>query len=116
MTLKECYAAIGGDYNGVIKRLQKEDMVASFLKMFLKENFCEKLSNAIAAGEGNAAFCVVHTLKGNCMNLGFTKMQEISSGAANLLREGKIEEARPLLEDLMKEYRRTVETISRLDA
>ena len=37
MTLKECYAAMGGDYDEVIGRLRSERLVQKFVLKFLDD-------------------------------------------------------------------------------
>lgn len=35
MTLEECYTAMGANYQDVLKRFYKSDMIRRFVKMFL---------------------------------------------------------------------------------
>ena len=43
MTLQECYAALGGDYDEVIGRLRSERMVQKFVLRFLDDKSYELL-------------------------------------------------------------------------
>lgn len=115
MTLQECYAMLNGDYTGVIERLKKEAMVIHFLKTFIEEDLCVKLGNAIAAGNAEAAFRAAHSLKGNCMSLGFTQLQKLAEDITERLRNGCLDKASDLLEPLAKEYERTVNIVRQLD-
>ena len=114
MTLKECYAEFDGDYVGVIERLQREAMVTRFVKMFSEENLCVELCGAVEAGDVERAFCIAHTLKGNCLNLGFTCLLKAAEAMTEALRGGRLEEARQILGVLTKEYQRTVDAIRKL--
>lgn len=115
MTLKECYTLLEGDYTEVMDRLKKEEMVTHFLKLFAAEDFFTKLKAAIAAGDMQAAFRIVHSLKGNCMSLGFTQLQKIAETMTGPLRDNQLDEVVSLLTPLEKEYGRTVTIIGQLD-
>lgn len=115
MTLQACYAVLGGDYTGIIKRLKKEAMVIHFVKMFIQEDFYEKLKNATAAGNIEAAFRAAHSLKGNCMSLGFTQLQKLAGDITEQLRNGNLDGAAELLEPLAREHERTVNVILQLE-
>ena len=48
MTLKECYAALGGDYDEVIGRLRSERLVQKFVLKFLDDGSYDLLCHARA--------------------------------------------------------------------
>lgn len=115
MTLKEFYTAVDGDYGGVTARLQKEALVARFVKMFLKDDLCTKLCRAMERGEVKEAFQLAHTLKGNCLNLGLTRLLKTAEAVTEPLRAENSAEAMLYLDALVKEYQRTAEAINQLD-
>ena len=47
MTVKECYLAFGGDYDGVMARMPDEKFVAEFLGMFLEDECYPMLKDAM---------------------------------------------------------------------
>ena len=53
MTLQECYAAMGGDYQGVMGRLPSERMVQKFVLKFLNDGSYDLLLRSME--EGNYA-------------------------------------------------------------
>ncbi len=95
MSLQECYAAFGGDYEGVIGRL--------LMKSMEEKNYEE-------------AFRASHTIKGICQNLGFTKLGNSSSILTDKLRDGGSDEADTLLEQVKVDYKETVEALQALEA
>lgn len=78
MTIKECYEAMGGDYEDVLKRLMNEARIQKFALMFKKDPSMSQLTQAMDAGDVETAFRAAHTLKGICANLGFKSLFEVS--------------------------------------
>ena len=81
MTLQECYAALGGDYEDAKGRLRSDRLGQKFV------------------------------LKGMCQNLGFTQLQESSTQLTEALRDGWTPEAAPLVEQVKADYQKTAEAI-----
>ena len=46
MTIKECYEAMGGDYEDVLKRLMNEARIQKFALMFKKDPSMSQLTQA----------------------------------------------------------------------
>ena len=116
MTLRECYTAMGGDYAEVSGRLKKEEMIFRFVRMFAQEDMLSKLKNAMASGDVQAAFRAAHSLKGNCMSLGFTSLLKTAGAVMEPLRNGDLAGAAEQLEPLEREYERSVNLIVQLGA
>lgn len=89
MTIKECYEAMGGDYEDVLKRLMNEARIQKFALMFKKDPSMSQLTQAMDAGDVETAFRAAHTLKGICANLGFKSLFEVSYEITEALRAGK---------------------------
>ena len=51
MNLQVCYSLMGGDYNEVLSRLMKEELIRRFLKKFKDDNMLESLEKAVAEKE-----------------------------------------------------------------
>lgn len=114
MTLQECYQALGGDYEEVLARLRSERLVRKFVLKFLDDKSYE-LFCAMAAEKNDAeAFRAVHTIKGVCQNLGFTRLLQSSSQMADALRHGWTPEADALTGQLEADYRATADAIRKL--
>lgn len=111
MTLQECYAAMGGDYEGVMGRLRSERMVQKFVLKFLADGSYELLLSSTEAENWAEAFRAAHTIKGVCQNLGFDRLYKSSSELSEALRDGKVLQDRELLERVKEDYQATTGAI-----
>ena len=120
MTIRECYAEMGADFNDVISRLPTEKMVKKFAIKFLNDPSYGQLKDAMAAGDYETAFRASHTLKGTCLNLGLTPLAAPSSDLCEVLRPGH-EDRRvgadfdALMAAVTAAYEKTADAIGRLD-
>lgn len=89
MTLKECYAALGGDYDEAMGRLRSEKLVQKFVLKFLNDGSYGLLCGSLASGDRDEAFRAAHTIKGVCANLAFNALLESSEALTEALRDGK---------------------------
>lgn len=115
MTVKNCYSAFGGDYDGVMARMPDEKFVAEFLGMFLEDECYPMLKKAMEEKNAEAAFRAVHSLKGICQNFGYTKLLQSSSELTEVLRGGSMEGAEQPMLQVDEDYRQMIETIKKLD-
>ncbi len=111
MTLNETYDKMGGNYKDVIGRFYRQDLVERFLKKFPDDPSYPDLLEAFEKGDVKAAFCASHTLKGICQSLSISNLIQPLSTMTELLRAGKLEEARALLPEVQTQYGITVEAI-----
>ena len=111
MTLKECYTAMGSDYEDVLGRLRSERLVQKFVLKFLDDLSYENLCKAMEAGAQEEAFRAAHTIKGMCQNLSFTKLVISGSRMTEALRSGDMDGARKLLPEVRADYECTVKAI-----
>ena len=114
MTVQECYEAIGGDYNDIMSRLKTEERVKKFAGMFLKEKCYQTLVQTIEEGNQEEAFRAAHTLKGVCKNMSFTTLFHSSFAITESLRGSNMDEAKTLLEQVTKDYERTIDGVTKL--
>lgn len=111
MTLKECYAAMGGDYDEAIGRLRSEKLVQKFVLKFLNDKSYELLCTSLEAEDYGEAFRAAHTIKGVCQNLSFSTLGKTSSELCEALRNGYTPEADGLAGQVKENYRQTIEAI-----
>jgi HPt (histidine-containing phosphotransfer) domain-containing protein len=111
MTLKECYAAMGGDYDEAMGRLRSEKLVQKFVLKFLSDQSYDLLCASMEAKNYEDAFRAAHTIKGVCQNLSFTTLGKSSSALSEALRGGYTPEADGLAEQVGREYQQTVAAI-----
>ena len=111
MTLQECYAALGGNYDDAISRLRSERLVTKFVVKFLDDDSCALLLRSMDAENYEEAFRAAHTIKGVCQNLSIQKLQDSSSRLCESLRNGYTPEADDLAEEVRADYAQTVAAI-----
>ncbi len=116
MTLKECYAALEGDYESVLSRLMMERLVQKFALKFLDAASFNNLVKNMSESNWDDAFRDAHTLNGVCQNLSFTKLFSSSSLMTEALRDGNTEEAANILSQVKADYEQTVSAIKELTA
>lgn len=110
MTIKECYEAMGGDYEDVLKRLMNEARIQKFALMFKKDPSMSQLTQAMDAGDVETAFRAAHTLKGICANLG-----EVSYDITEALRAGDMEQAKVMWPGVQACYARVENALNQLE-
>ena len=111
MTLKECYAALEGNYESVMGRLPSEKFVQKFVLKFLNDGSYDLLVRSMETEDYAEAFRAAHTIKGVSQNLDFTRLYQSSSELSEALRSGFTPEAPALAERVKEDYRQTVEAI-----
>ena len=117
MTLKECYEQMHGDYEGVPSRLGSEGLVQRFALKFLNDPTFNELQQAMKTNDGEAVFRNSHTLKGICLNLGFTSLYEVSAALTEKLRGNNTLDPScdELFTNICTEYDRTIHAIQELN-
>ena len=56
MTIEECYTAMGANYQDVLRRFYKPDMIRRFARMFLQDTSFQQLTDAMARQDVKDAF------------------------------------------------------------
>ena len=115
MTIKECYAVADADFEDVLKRLGSEAMVKRFALKFLNDTSFEDLKEGIRLQDGEKAFRAAHTLKGVCLNLGFTGLGKASSELTEKLGGREISGSEELMQEVEAKYTRLVETLRQVE-
>lgn len=112
MNLKECYIKFGGDFDGVIGRLRREQLVEKFLYKFLDDKSFELFETAMSDKNFEEALRAVHTLKGICQNLSFTRLYESSSQITNALKAKDYSKAAEMAPQLSEDYAQIVQAVA----
>ncbi len=115
MTLKQCYELFGGDYEGVISRMLKEERVKKFVIKFGNDQTFNGLTDMLAAENYEEAFRAAHTIKGLCQNLGFDRLFKSSSALTEALRGGKKPEDDSIYQQVKEDYEQIINAIKQLD-
>ena len=116
MTIQECYAAMGSDYEEVLGRLRSPRIIQKFILKFLDDGSYDLLVRSMEAGNYEEAFRAAHTIKGVCQNLGFTRLYESSSALTEALRGGWSDAAADCIAPVERDYRITVDAVEALRA
>ena len=106
MTLKDCYTRLGGDYDEVLGRLRREQTVRKFVFKFLDDKSFDLFEVSMDSKDYGEALRAVHTIKGICQNLSFTKLYESSEAATK-----DYEKAAAMRPQLSDDYSQTVSAI-----
>ena len=64
MTIQECYKAIGGNYEDVLRRLPNEALIRKFTLKFLEDQSYLQLKQALKDKNYEDAFRSAHTERG----------------------------------------------------
>lgn len=111
MNIKDCYMKFGGDFDGVMGRLRREQLVEKFLYKFLDDKSFDLFKAAMEAQDYDEALRAVHTLKGICQNLSFTGLYESSSRITNALKEKDYRKAMDTAPQLSKDYYQIIHAV-----
>ena len=112
MTIKECYEKAGSDYEGVLKRLGSEALVKRFAVKFLNDPSFQDLTDGLNAQDGEKAFRAAHTLKGVCLNLGFTGLYKVSAELTEVLRGRETTGSDALYQQVKEQYTILIEAMT----
>ena len=111
MNLKDCYLKFGGDFDEVLGRLRREQTVRKFVFKFLDDKSFSLFEASMVKKDYSEALRAVHTLKGICQNLSFTRLFESSSLVTNALRANDWSKAVDMIPKLSKDYYETINVI-----
>lgn len=111
MNLKDCYIKFGGDFDEVLGRLRREETVQKFAFKFLDDKSFSLFESSIGSKDYEDALRAVHTLKGICQNLSFTRLFESSSLVTNALKGNDWSKAVDMMPKLSKDYYETINVI-----
>ena len=115
MDIKECYEAKHGNYEDIFSRLRNNALIIKLVKKFESDQSYAELKQGLADKDAEKAFRVAHTLKGICLNLGFSQLTEDVVNITEILRTGKLEGTDELFSKIQTTYENTVAAIKKLD-
>ena len=103
--------SFGGDFNGVLERLRREQTVQKFVYKFLDDKSFELFEASMEKQDYEEALRAVHTLKGICQNLSFDRLYTSSSLVTNALKENDYKKAIDLMPQLSDDYSQVVNAV-----
>lgn len=89
MTVKQCYEAMGANYEEVESRLRTEERIKKFLLKVLNDKSYDLLCSSIEQSNMEEAFRAAHTLKGISQNLSLTTLYHSTSILSDILRDNQ---------------------------
>lgn len=111
MNLRDCYMSFGGKYEEVLGRLRREQTVQKFVNKFLDDKSFNLLEVSMSNKNYDEALRAVHTLKGICQNLSFTRLYESSNLMTKALKENDYNKAVDIMPQLSKDYYQIINLI-----
>ncbi len=115
MNIQECYETMGANYDDILSRLRNPSLITKLVKKFEADENYKVLETSLQEKNVDAAFRAAHTLKGVCLNLGFTQLTKDTVAITEILRSGSLEGTQELFEKIKPIYEKTVKTIRELD-
>ena len=112
MNLKDCYIKFGGDFDEVLGRLRREQIVQKFVYKFLDDKSFHLFEMSMENKDYEEALRAVHTLKGICQNLAFTRLFESSNLVTKALKENDWNTAIDMIPKLSMDYYETINVIN----
>lgn len=115
MTVKEFYDRTGGDYSGTLARFSNEKRLLRFVRLFSDDPSFREVERYLSEDRLEEAFLAAHTLKGVCLNIGFTGLYKHASDTTEALRERDPEKARACFSGLKACFNEILEYIAELE-
>lgn len=116
MQIEEFYCLQGGNYDEVLSRLPREDLIKKYLKMFSDAKDFARYRKAVETSDWRTAFEAIHNVKGNALNLGLTRLATSSGKVCEILRSGPPAENFGLADELVTgDFDEVINMISQID-
>lgn len=115
MTIKEFYEQVHANYDDMLTRVPNDALMTKIAKMFLNDQSFKQLKEGLETGDGDKAFNGAHSLKGVCLNLGFTQLSSDVSEITELLRGRQVVECSELFHRIEENYNYTIQKLEEVD-
>lgn len=110
MTLQALYEGIGEDYAQALRVLRVEKLVDKHIRRLPHNGLIESMIQAGDPLDGTKLFEAAHAVKGNCGNLGLTKL---AAGASEIAEEFRPGARRTMSDDAVREKLRAIDGLYR---
>lgn len=115
-TVRRSLEAAGIDAADALDRfLGNEELLRKFLRRFPQDGNMDRLRQALAAGDAEAAFTAAHTLKGVAGNLSLRTLYDRLCPAVEALRTGDLNTAAAAMPSLEAAYQQVLHALTTLD-
>lgn len=114
--IQEEFCRVSGiDWQVTLDRfMNNESLYEKFLIKFPADPLFNELKNSMEAGDEHTSFRIAHTLKGVAGNLGLDNLFKAVSLLTDELRNGHIEKATVLMDDVSTQYEAVCNLIERI--
>lgn len=115
MGILDFYKITGSDFETTLANLRSEERILKFVKLFSQDPSFEQCRKGLEEKNAEDAFLGAHTLKGICLNMGFTRLQKSSSELTENLRDRTFKDnTQELFEAVRKDYEEIIENLKQL--
>lgn len=115
MSIKDFYAAVGGSYDEIMRRLLSEERVVKYLGKFCNDKSFEMMTEEIDQKKWEDAFRDAHNLKGISVNLGLQNLFESSSQLCEAMRNGEPSvDIQPMYDQVKQDYETVISSVQQL--
>lgn len=121
MLVKEFYDQIGGNYESVLKRLSKDEIIKKFIIKFISEPSYSNMCRAVEEEDYEKAFSEGHSFKGICANMSFERLEKSAGALTEYLRKSSEkqinkEQCLELVRQVSEDYNVVVDTVKKLES
>lgn len=121
MTLQELYSSMGENYEQALRILRVEKLVDKHIRKLIPNGLIDSLLAAGEAMDPEKLFDTAHAVKGNCGNLGLTRLAAAASEITEEFRPGSVRkktdaEVAACLAEIAVLYQKTTEAIRKYEA
>ncbi len=121
MTLQELYSSMGENYEQALRILRVEKLVDKHIRKLIPNGLIDSLLAAGEAMDPEKLFDTAHAVKGNCGNLGLTRLAAAASEITEEFRPGSVRkktdaEVAACLAEIAALYQKTTEAIRKYEA
>lgn len=111
MNLRDCYTKFGGDYDDVLGRFRREQIVSKFVCKFPDDKSFSLFEESMNNKDYSEALRAVHTLKGICQNLSFDRLFLSSNAVTQALKENDYKKAIDMKPKLSSDYYEVISAV-----
>ena len=115
MNIRSCYEKMGADFDEVSTRLVSEALITKIAKKYIDDPSFSQLKDAFEKKDIETAFRASHTLKGVCLNVGFTQLTKDVIPLTEILRGQSWDGAQELFDQVEESQKKTIKLLKELD-
>ncbi len=115
LTVKEFFIRTGGDYDEILRRFVKEELIRKYLRRFPDDRSFEQLQTSLIKKDYKTALRSAHCFKGLCNTLGLANISADASELYSDLKNGSYGSAENFIPSIRAGYEKIIEWIALID-